>query len=271
MRWGVIMRFVPIMAMCFAMGLTGAAMATADGPDITAADADADADLGVRYSLALAGVPIGEARIGAVIGESAYRLSYDIAFELVFWSGSGRGEAVGRVTPEGLRPDTYRVSFSGRTQRAIAVDYTADGNVAAFSVDPPFNSRRFGPRVAILPDQLRGVVDPLTALVLPDAEGTRPGDALCGLGRSVFSGAARFDLAADTVEGPVDGMVTCTVFYEPISGHRFQSDGVERLRATPLSVVFRHHPEIGAWLPERAAFPTRLGDLVFARADTPES
>ena len=264
------MRFVPGIAMCIAIWMNGPAMATAEGPDVAAAGADP----GVRYTLALAGLTIGEARIGADIGESTYRLSYDIAFDVVFWRGSGQGEAVGHVTAEGLRPDTYRVSFSGSTQREIAVDYTPDGNVAAFSVDPPFNSRRFGPRVAILPNQLQDVVDPLTALVVPDAMGTLPAESLCRPARSVFSGAARFDLAAepaaDGAEGPSDGMVTCTVHYEPISGHRFQSEGVERLRATPLSVAFRHHAEIGAWLPERAPFPTRFGDLVFARTEAPD-
>ncbi|NBC32848.1 MAG: DUF3108 domain-containing protein [Alphaproteobacteria bacterium] len=220
---------------------------------------------GVGYSIALAGVPIGEARITAEIGESDYRLAYDLAFDVLVWRAEGRGEAVGRVAEGGLRPDSYRVAFSGRRDRQIRVDFSPDGTVRDYAVEPPFDVRRFGPRVAILPDQLQGVVDPLTALVVPDAAGTLDGAALCAPARAVFSGAARFDLAAEIAEGPADGRVTCAVSYAPVSGHRFQSDGVERLQAAPLPITLRHHPDIGAWLPERAIFPTGLGDLVIAR------
>lgn len=220
---------------------------------------------GIGYTIALAGVPIGEARIMTEIGASDYRLAYDLSFEVLFWRAEGRGEAVGRVAEEGLRPDSYRVTFSGRRDRRIGVDFGPDGGVLDYTVEPPFDVRRYGPRVAILPEQLQGVIDPLTALVVPDADGTAEGTALCAPVRAVFSGAARFDLAAEVAEGPTDGRVTCAVSYAPVSGHRFQSDGVERLQAAPLPITLRHHPAIGAWLPERAVFPTGLGDLVIAR------
>ena len=98
-----------------------------------------------------------------------------------------------------------------------------------------------------------------------------PAHALCVPARAVFSGAARFNLEAEVAGGPEQGRVACSVRYTPISGHRFQSEGVERLRAERLQIVLRHHPGIGAWLPEHAVLPTRFGDLVFAEVGAPES
>ena len=253
------------------LGLAAAALAASLAmSEAVAVSTDAAAP-GVEYSIALAGLTIGEARIQARIGESQYRLSYDIAFDLLVWSGSGRGEAIGRVTGDGLRPDSYRVAFSGRRERTISVDFAPDGRVTDYEVAPPFNTRRYGARVAILPDQLSGVVDPLTALIIPDAEGTLPAQAVCVPTRSVFSGAVRFDLETDALTEPEGGRVACSVTYRPVAGHRFESDGVERLSAAPLPVSLRHHPEAGAWLPERATFPTRFGDLVFEQVVVPES
>lgn len=253
------MRRHVVLAGLVVLGLLGAGGPAARG---------AEPGPGIGYTIALGGVPIGQARIFAEIGEAEYRLAYEIVFRVLFWSGQGRGEAVGRFGVDGLQPSLYRVDFSGRRDRQIRVAFGPEGTVRDFAVEPPFDVRRFGPRVAILPEQLQGVVDPLTALVVPDVDGTADGAALCAPARAVFSGAARFDLAAEVAEGPAAGRVTCAVSYAPVSGHRFQSEGVERLQAAPLPITLRHHPDIGAWLPERAVFPTGLGDLVIAR--TPE-
>jgi hypothetical protein len=101
----------------------------------------------------------------------------------------------------------------------------SSGNVAALDIAPPLEAK--ADRVPLRDAHKRGVVDPVSALLMPAAAANPLDPANCDRTIPVFDGAARFDIVLTygetrTVEksgykGPV---IVCNARYVPIAGHR---------------------------------------------------
>ena len=181
------------------------------------------------YAVSLAGLNIGKVNLDATLNDGAYRLAGGGKISGVaqlFAQGKGRVSSVGtfaRGKPVPTRYDYWEIS--GGEELAIGVA-TRGGNVTSASVVPPLD--RMDERVPVTKGHTRGIIDPLSMLVLPVANvGAAMAGEACNRTLPIYDGRARFDLklrhiANDTisVEGYSGPAVVCKVFFKAVSGHR---------------------------------------------------
>jgi hypothetical protein len=194
-----------------------------------ASSASAAQTLKVDYGISLAGLPMGTADLATTFEGSKY--SMQMAAKLtglagLLTGGKGAASAAGAVSGARPVPSTFAVtSRSSKDQRVVRMGLNG-GNVAALEVTPPIDSKP--DRVPLEDTHKRGVVDPVSALIMPASSGGDPLDrSNCERTIPVFDGAARFDVVLSysetrTVEkpgyrGPV---LVCDARYVPIAGHR---------------------------------------------------
>jgi len=159
--------------------------------------------------------------------------------------GKGAATVSGSILGAQPQPSTFAItSHSSSEQRTVRMGLSG-GNVAAVDVNPPVDEKP--DRVAIKDADKRGVVDPLSALLMPVAAGKGPMDpANCGRTLPIFDGAARFNVVLSygetrTVDIPGYGgqVLVCNARYVPISGHR-------ALR--PATKFMEENKDISVWL-----------------------
>ena len=140
--------------------------------------------------------------------------------------GKGAATAAGAVSGPQPTPSAFAVtSRSSNDQRTVRMGLTL-GNVAAVEISPPLDEKP--DRVPIRDAHKRGIVDPVSALLMPALAGGNLTDpANCNRTIPIFDGAARFDVVLSYGEtksvdkpgykGPV---LVCNARYVPIAGHR---------------------------------------------------
>lgn len=186
--------------------------------------------LNASYGIYLAGMPIGRANIGANIAGDRYKI--DVSARMTglagaVTKGSGQATATGAVGQRAPTSAGYALSAMGNDgPRNIRVAMAA-GSVKAAEMTPPLDVRP--DRIPVTDAHKRGVMDPVSALIMPSQQG--PGGALdpagCNRTLPIFDGATRFDIVlsyktthmvqSKTYSGPV---LVCAARYVPQAGHR---------------------------------------------------
>ena len=247
--------------------LAVAAVASSGGPG------RAQGRLEARYSVTLAGIPVGQGVWIADIAEDQYTTAASgrvTGIARVVTDGEGFGAARGHVSSGRLLPTSYAVTvLADRRPDQIRMAF-AGGGVKELQVDPP---TPYAPdRVPLTDAHRRGVVDPLTAGLIP-VGGT--GEVLtpdaCRRTVQIFDGRQRYDLALsfkrmDEVsadkgyQGPV---VVCMVNYQPVAGHRPDRAAIRQLVETrDLEISFAPIAGTRVLAPFRISLPTLMGTLV---------
>ncbi|MDB5571161.1 MAG: hypothetical protein JWN93_2344 [Hyphomicrobiales bacterium] len=203
-------------------GLTALALAAACAP------AGADT-LQIGYSVRLIGLSLGTAGLSATVDRANYKV--DVSAQLSGLAAAvsrseGAASAYGNISNGRILAETYATTTSNSKEtRTVRMAMNA-GSVRAVEIAPPFEEPPG--RVPVTEAHKRGVVDPLSALVMPaTAEGPLVGPNACNRSIPVFDGYTRFDVALRFVgvrdvqargySGPV---AICSARYRPISGHR---------------------------------------------------
>jgi hypothetical protein len=247
--------------------LTVAAAALSGGPG------HAQGKLEARYSVTIAGIPVGQGVWIADITGDQYTTAASgrvTGIARVLTDGEGYGAARGHVNSGRLVPTSYAVTVTAdRRPDEIRMAF-AGGGVKDLQVEPPtpYNPER----VPLTEVHRRGVIDPLTAGLI-SVGGT--GDVLtpeaCRRTVQIFDGRQRYDLALafkrmDRVkadkgyEGPV---VVCTVTYLPLAGHRPNGAAIRQLAETrDLDIWFAPIAGTRVLAPFRISFPTLIGNGV---------
>jgi Protein of unknown function (DUF3108) len=226
--------------------------------------------LEARYSVSMTGIPVGKTEWTINIGTEVYSASANggaAGILSILMTGDGVVETSGKVQNDRLVPTSYTSNVVEEGDK-VELRMTLNDGVAKtveISGPPP------GPdRVPITEAHRRGVVDPLTALLLPNAvAGEVPVPGVCDRTLAVFDGRRRYDLmlsfkridrlADKEYEGPV---LVCNVTLRPIAGHRVSS-------AIMTYVAGRRDMEIGFapikgtrfLAPFRLSVPTLLGTM----------
>ena len=115
-------------------------------------------------------------------------------------------------------------------------------------------------------DHLKGVVDPLTALlVLSRGSNSNP----CQRRIPVFDGRERFDLlfsykgqvavTEQAASGQPSVALMCRVRYLPIAGHKADSDTQFMADTEDIEVALRPIPVANVFVPYQVSIPTRFG------------
>ncbi|MCZ8184324.1 MAG: DUF3108 domain-containing protein [Beijerinckiaceae bacterium] len=190
------------------------------------------ADIEARYSITLAGLSIGKASLSAQLNGAGYVLNVSSALTGIVGAVSqGRGAATARGNVSGTSVLTNGFSLSatnGKDTRKIQIA-AASGSVRNVTIDPPFVVQPDdSTRIPLRDSHKVGVLDPVSALIMPVRSGNPMDKANCDRRLPVFDGNQRFDVvlsyagtrqvrSEDGYSGPV---LICTARYIPVAGHR---------------------------------------------------
>ena len=198
------------------------------------------------YRLGFLGLPVGEATLS--VDQDGGRYAFDLTAGLrglagFFFDGSGKASAAGERSRTGALTGTFRTeSRYGGKPVEVSVTFVG-GRVSEATVEPPPTPAP--DRVPVAPQDMVGVVDPLSMLAIPlgpasmkpaSLEPAALEPALCERRIPVFNGSARADLVLSrgalvaVQEGPYRGpALDCRVRWVPVSGHRAGGSSVRRM------------------------------------------
>lgn len=221
----------------------------------------------VVYDLSIAGIPIGEASLSVAMDGEHYALDATADVGFLFWGGEGNARSVGVLKAGSMQPSHYRLSYQGASEPGNIEITFADGRAVRWGRQPEPDAEWAEDwrenRVVLEDHHLAGVVDPLSALVIPISADAEPA-TVCRRLLPVFSGFTRFDLELTGTTTAPSG-VGCTARYRPVAGHRPDSDSVERMTRRGAFEIALEPITDTAWGPARVAVQTRFGTFEMVR------
>ena len=208
--------------------LSGLVLATAMA-DAWLGHVNAQGRLDARYSVTLAGLPVGRGTWTIEIGDDQFSSTADGAtagLMRIFASGRGHSTVRGSIAAGQPTSSNYASSIYTDTKYDEVRMVINAGVVKEFSAEPPNTPN--ATRVPVTEAHRRGVSDPMTAsLVRLSGSGETVVPQACQRTLSIFDGRMRYDLQLgfkrfETVsseagyQGPV---VVCAVNFLPLAGH----------------------------------------------------
>jgi hypothetical protein len=245
--------------------IAGAAFAAAG------ADAGEQGKLDARYTVTLAGVPIGKGAWVIDIADDQYTAAASgmtTGLLRIFASGQGSGAARGHIASNGnLVPTSYASSITADRKTEELRIVLNNGTVKEFAVDPP--TPPHPDRIPVTEAHRKGVVDPMSAaIVRVPGHGDLLSSEACARSAAVFDGRMRYDLTMafkrfETIkadrgyEGPV---VVCAVYFTPIAGYIPHRPAIKYLIAQrDMEIWFAPLAGTRMLVPFRISIPTPLG------------
>jgi hypothetical protein len=189
----------------------------------------AQGKLDARYTVSLAGLPIGRGAWVIDITDDHFSAAASGATTgvlQVFASGQGQSAARGTVSGGQPVPSTYVSSIVADQKSDQVRMVISSGNVKEFVADPP--TVPSPDRVPLTEAHRRGVSDPMTAsLMRVPGNGDTFVPQACQRTLAIFDGRMRYDLRLtfkrlDQVrsdKGYQGNVVVCAVHFMPIAGH----------------------------------------------------
>ena len=229
--------------------------------------------LEARYSMTLAGLPIGKGSWTIDINETQYASSANgttTGLMHAFTGGEGTTNARGTLQGGRLLSSIYAATITTR-KRTDTIRLTfANGNVKELRLDPPQDKDT--ERVPVTEADQQGVLDPMTAtIVRVPGNGNPLSPEACQRTLAVFDGRLRYDLQLafkrmDKVKadkGYAGPVLVCAVYFSPVAGYiptRAAIKYLSRLRDIEIWLA----PVAGTRLlvPFRAQGPTPIGEAV---------
>jgi len=223
--------------------------------------------LQAQYSVTLVGLPIGTATLSGEFGPS---YSIEAQAKLTGLAGMvansrGGARATGALGNGRPQAATYATTAANKEGTRTVRMALGGGAVKGVDISPPFEDKPG--RIALTDAHRRGVVDPLSALVMP-AGGIGP--AACNRTLPVFDGYTRFDVTLAFVgtrtvqargySGPV---AVCAARYTPIAGHRPDRPGTKFMADNrQMEAWLAPVGNSGVLVPYRIAVRTMIGTTV---------
>ncbi|QRM29868.1 DUF3108 domain-containing protein [Microvirga sp. VF16] len=219
--------------------------------------------LKVSYDLTLAGLPLGKADLLSSFNGSKYEMQGNAkltGLAMILTGGKGEASASGTLAGEAPPRSTKFavVSKTSDNQRSVQMGLKS-GRVAKVEIDPPLEPKP--DRVPVKAADKKGVVDPMSALLMPAvASKTLTDPANCDRTIPVFDGASRMNVVlsyAETKKVEVPGysgpVLVCNARYVPISGHRSER---------PATKFMQENKDMSVWLAPiegpRLLFPLKV-------------
>jgi hypothetical protein len=232
--------------------------------------ANAQGRLDARYTVTLAGVPIGKGAWVIDVSDDQYTAAASgmtTGLLRVFASGQGSSAARGSVRNGQLIPSSYAASITTDKKTEDLHMTLAGGNVKEFVIDPP--TPPHPDRIPVTEAHRRGVVDPMTSALarVPGNDDPLSPEA-CNRSLSVFDGRMRYDLKlaykrTDVVKaekGYAGPVIVCAVYFTPIAGYIPGRVAVKYLAAQrDIEVWLAPIAGTRVLVPFRASLPTPLG------------
>jgi hypothetical protein len=256
---------VPWLAVRFAIGVAAAWLAAG-----AAAPASAQGRLDARYSVTLAGIPIGRGAWVVDISEDQYTAAASgttAGLLRVFASGQGSGASRGHMVGGIPIPASFAASITSDKKTEEIRMTLGSGDIKEFKIDPP--STPDPERVPVTEAHFRGVSDPMTAtLVRVPGNGSPLVPQACQRTSQVFDGRIRYNLrfafkrmdqvkAEKGYQGPA---VVCAVYFQPIAGYIPSRSAIKYLvEQRDMEVWFAPVAGTRVLVPFRVSIPTPIG------------
>lgn len=225
------------------------------------------------YRVNLGAFNLGNFRLTTVFRGDDYEMRGEGRFTILeglIYEWKGVTASAGRVTSEGPEPAMYALSYSDGAKTGERLRMTfGDGGVRQVSIVP---NRRPGPRtIPVTPEQLEGVLDPMSGAFLVAKSSNPNGDLkVCYQTVPVFDGRQRFNLVltpkkAVTVKknGPASyagPAVICRVKFIPIAGYQPDNPAIKLMsRSNEIEVWLIPVRRTQMYVPYRIVLPTPVG------------
>ena len=228
-------------------------------------------DLYMKYKLYAVGLPIGSGALRVDLKGETYSINSDgrtAAFGRLVSDGKGTVEVRGALNGGSLVPENYALNVKSEDETGTVAMEMRKGAVGKVSVDPPKD--RMNERVKVTGQHLKGVLDPLTAAILPAPKGLDP--ASCNRTLNLFDGKERYNVhlsyksrrKARTADGRFNGdVLVCHARYEPVAGHRPKRKTIQELAQNKsLEVWLAQVGDKPYLVPLRASIKVAFGTLV---------
>jgi hypothetical protein len=222
------------------------------------------ATVAVDYGINLAGLPIGTARLAGSFERDRYLM--DVSATLTGLVGAitgGRGSARASGTfAAAPQPGAFAIATHTASSGIAVRMALAHGNVVQSEVTPPLIDMQ--DRVPVTAANRRGILDPVSALLMPSQGRGDPLDPdNCNRTLPVFDGATRFNVMLSYAEtrpvqkpGYAGPVLVCTARYQAVAGHRPDRPGVK---------FMEENREMSVWLAPvagtRVLIPLRISVL----------
>lgn len=224
------------------------------------------ATLNARYGVSLMNLPLGVATLTGEFGPQ-YRLEAGTKLSgLASMVSNSRGgaTATGAVTGDGrVTPSSYATTATNSEQTRTVRMAETGGAATAVEILPPFDDKP--DRVPLTDAHKRGVVDPLSALVMPG----QIGPEACNRRLPVFDGYTRFDVTLSykgtkqvKTHGYSGPVAICAARYTPIAGHRPDRPATKFMAANKAMEVWLAPVGQTFVAPFRISVKTQIGTVV---------
>jgi Protein of unknown function (DUF3108) len=220
------------------------------------------------YAVSFIGIPVGTGTMVATTDGVSYRTTLYarvVGIAAVFAGGSGSAVAVGRLSSVSPVPTHFNSEVRAGGQVETLSIGMAEGNVRSVirNPDKPPHTRA----TPVLPEHLRGVVDPLSAgIFIAAGRGPVIGPSACDRHSRIYNGVVRFDLIYSYVgtrrvdiAGYQGDAVVCRVRFEPIAGYRADRADLQAARQRSGEVTLVPIQGSRALIPARIAISTGYG------------
>ena len=223
--------------------------------------------LDARYAITMTGLRVGQSTWKATIGEERYSADAtggSVDLLSIFAKGEGVAQSAGFVKDGALLPASFSSSMvedNEHTELKITFEEGTVTDVLDNGPAPP-------DRVPLREEHMRGVSDPLSALLLPNSGGSSLARQTCERTLTIFDGRRRYDLVLsfkrmeELARKPYEGRVlVCNVVLRPIAGHRANSMVIKYI-AGRRDIEIAFAPMGARFLaPLRLSVPTLLGTI----------
>jgi hypothetical protein len=195
------------------------------------APALAQSKLDAKYVISAAGISIGKSEITVQIDKDKYTASATgraSGFLSILVSGEGSVHVEGAVTEAGLQPKNFTASIKKDNENSEVKLVIDGGSVVDMTAESSLPDQD---RVPLTDADRHGIIDPLTAVLLPAGKSEALSNDVCQRTLPIFDGRRRYDLdlsfkrkdelkLASGYQGPV---AVCAVKFKPIAGHHSSS------------------------------------------------
>src|SRR5918998_3300762 len=135
----------------------------------------------VDYNLSLAGLSLGTAALSSAFEGSKYQLGGTVKLSglaRMVTGGKGAATAAGSIVGGQVQPTAFAVTAKSPSEQRTLRMGISGGNVAAVEIDPPYEEKP--DRVPVKDADKKGVVDPMSALLMPAGPSRGVGDSRHG-------------------------------------------------------------------------------------------
>jgi hypothetical protein len=246
-----------VMTMVFSMVLSGQTPVSAEPVKVH-----------TDYSVSLVGFPVAYANFITQVDGDAYKISGEMAtsaFADILSKVRGNASVSGTLSADWLLAETFLVTYSsGKDAHRTEIKFS-DGNVKS-ATNTPKRKETAKDWVPLSAADMRTVLDPLSGMVFP------ANSKVCPRSLPIFDGQSRVTLHLAPIgvrpyrtKGFVGDAVVCSIRFEPKSGYRKGSSGIQYLRQLKtMEIWFAKHESGGFYAPVYAKVPTKIGQVIVA-------